>query len=315
MPGYYETYLRGLQQAVPMARLAEQERQNAFTQQFKARQLEGQESQRVDNARRLQDALSETKRHHGETEMNALRSALARAQGAANQGTWEPMSMGGKDVLFNKRTLEILDPASGQISSAKQPGANGGNAIIKPKALGNKEIEDLTADIQGAGKTTKARQLLMGQDVGTARGDPGATGLKGYIPDWLLQRMDSTGVDTRAAITDVGDMKVRERSGKAVPVKEFGRLKSFVPSITDSQSAGIKKLDQFDSEYQRMLQEKVQAFENAGYRVPIALKNQVQRYAAPEAAANPGGSPGGDPAALLQQLLAEQARRKQAVPQ
>lgn len=305
MPGYNETYLQGLVGTVPLIRLQEMERNNEFKRNLQAQQLSRQYDQmtmqdrsRMENQRRLAEVLGETKRHHVETENLGLKNMLSKMQGQLNVGNWQPMSRDGEDVMFNPRTLQVLNPRDGSITSMTNPGS----AVVKPRPLSSTDTEHLTTEIEGAGKATRAKELLLGNDVGTARGDPAATGLKGYLPDWLLQRIDSQGVDTRAALTDVGDIKVRERSGKAVPVKEFGRLKSFVPSITDTQSSAIKKLDQFDSEYKRMLSERVQALENSGARVPIPLKSQMERYS------QSGG--GNDRNALLQQLLEERARRQ-----
>lgn len=80
MPGYYETYLHGLGQLLPMARLQETERKNDFQQQMAVKALE----QKYENQRRLDESLNETKRSHGERENLALKGMMLRLQQQIN---------------------------------------------------------------------------------------------------------------------------------------------------------------------------------------------------------------------------------------
>lgn len=84
MPGYYETYLHGLQQAVPMARLAEIERQNAFRQQFQTRQLMGQEALRTQNLQRQTQADENRNTIAQQNQERMLKMLEARLAGAFN---------------------------------------------------------------------------------------------------------------------------------------------------------------------------------------------------------------------------------------
>jgi hypothetical protein len=94
-------------------------------------------------------------------------------------------------------------------------------------------------------KAETALALAEGKTVGGLVGDADATGWKGYAPDSLLQRVDEGGIDTRAAIADLGSMIIHERSGAAVTASEFPRLKPFIPTEKDDPPAVRKKLKRF----------------------------------------------------------------------
>lgn len=79
--------------------------------------------------------------------------------------------------------------------------------------------------------------------------DPNATGLKGYLPNQLLNRVDPDGVEARAAIADLGSLVIHSRSGAAVTAAEFPRLAPFIPSAKDDADTVKKKLRAFATVY------------------------------------------------------------------
>lgn len=95
-----------------------------------------------------------------------------------------------------------------------------------------------------------------------------ATGVKGYLPDPLLQRIDPNGVDTRAAVANLGSMVIHDRSGAAVTASEFPRLRPFIPSATDAPDVVKKKLTQFVTEYKKINQEMTEFYKESGYDIP-----------------------------------------------
>lgn len=95
-----------------------------------------------------------------------------------------------------------------------------------------------------------------------------ATGIKGYLPDAVLQRVDPKGVETRSAIANLGSMIIHDRSGAAVTVSEFPRLRPFIPLATDGPDVAEKKLKQFVTEYQKINQEMTEFYQQAGYTIP-----------------------------------------------
>jgi hypothetical protein len=88
----------------------------------------------------------------------------------------------------------------------------------------------------------RAISLLSGQDLPGMVADKNATGLKGYLPTGLLNRIDPSGVSARAEIADIGSLKIHDRSGSAVTVSESPRLMPFIPLTTDDRETALKKL-------------------------------------------------------------------------
>lgn len=91
--------------------------------------------------------------------------------------------------------------------------------------------------------------------IGGAPAQPGdnvdrqATGLKGYLPNQVLNRIDPQGVDARAALADLGSLVIHERSGAAVTAAEFPRLAPFIPTEKDDADTVKKKLQRFVQVY------------------------------------------------------------------
>jgi hypothetical protein len=84
------------------------------------------------------------------------------------------------------------------------------------------------------GKIDRAIALL--QQHGTA------VGLRRTLPDAVNQVVDPDGVDTRAAVSDIGSLLIHDRTGAAMSAAEAMRLKPFIPGPTDQSAAAIKKL-------------------------------------------------------------------------
>jgi hypothetical protein len=146
MPGYYETYLHGLNQAIPMARLAEQERQNAFRQNYQVRDLQSREAMRDYNQRRLEAAMEETARHHRTTEdrnTQALKLMMMRLQQQLGQGSFElKEDAEGNQWAYDKRTNTMKPVGVGGQQGAGAAGP--ATTFNAPKALPGAERENLS---------------------------------------------------------------------------------------------------------------------------------------------------------------------------
>ena len=94
----------------------------------------------------------------------------------------------------------------------------------------------------------RAINLLQGKDLPGMEGDVSATGLKGYLPTGMLNRLDPQGVSTRAEIADIGSLKLHDRSGAAVTASESPRLMPFIPLATDDAVTALKKLQRLKLE-------------------------------------------------------------------
>ena len=139
-----------------------------------------------------------------------------------------------------------------------------------PSALSTKYLEN----IQNLRKAERAAALLDGNSVSGMTGDVEATGNKGLlsnlgvIGDKVLNAFDPKGVDTRAAIGDLGSMVIHDRSGAAVTAAEFPRLRPFIPLASDSPEVARKKVKRFVQEYKAEVEAQKEFFTASGYKVP-----------------------------------------------
>jgi hypothetical protein len=69
-----------------------------------------------------------------------------------------------------------------------------------------------------------------------------AIGLKGNLGQTVLNRLDPKGIDTRAAIADIGSIVLHDRSGASVTIAESPRLLPFIPTPSDTYEAAKNKL-------------------------------------------------------------------------
>jgi hypothetical protein len=113
-------------------------------------------------------------------------------------------------------------------------------------------------------RAQKALDLVTGSNVGASNGDTEATGLKGYLPNTVLNRVDPEGVDARAALSDIGSMVIHDRSGAAVSATEFPRLQPFIPSVRDDAATVKKKLKLFVENYKAIVDDQAEFYRGSG---------------------------------------------------
>jgi len=188
-----------------------------------------------------------------------------------------------------------------------------GLSALREKDLSGKELEDLRDNMQGLEAAKRAYALMSGKTYEGVKGDTEATGLKGYVPNFILQRADSTGVPTRAALGNIGSLKIKQRSGGAVPAAEMERLNPFVPRETDDPEVARQKLAGFIREYTKMLQEDVGAFTESGRKIPVGLRKMIDERIT-SARGDIGGGSNEDAKAILQAIQAELANRQRNRP-
>lgn len=238
--------------------LADMDRMRQMTQpqrlswysQMLAMGLSSKEQADLDLRRATQ---SETARHNaaGETNQRATLDETTRAHRAS-----EGISVGNLNVSRRRLAMEQSAP-KGVVTQTDQgpmivnPRDGTAVPVIGPdrqpvgqplKALPAPVNEAIITNAQSLASLKKAMTLTEGKDVGTAKGDAAATGWKGFLPQSVLNRIDPSGVDTRAEIADIGSLKIHDRSGAAVTVSESPRLMPFIPNATDSREAAQKKL-------------------------------------------------------------------------
>lgn len=176
-----------------------------------------------------------------------------------------------------------LEPIPG---GPKDPNAQTGKPLPASTAKGH--LENLT----NLTRAETALSLVEGGSVGDATGDPNATGWKGLLPNGILNRMDPKGVDTRAAISDLGSLVIHDRSGAAVTAAEMPRLAPFIPSATDDPVTVKKKLRQFVHNYRGIVDSASEFYKASGYNVPTMPAQRAQPTA-PTGAPAPTGLPAG----------------------
>jgi hypothetical protein len=138
----------------------------------------------------------------------------------------------------------------------------------KGKALPGSVGQKFMENSQNLRMAERALDLISGKTVEGMKGDPNATGMKGYLPDAILQRTDPAGVETRAAIANLGSMIIHDRSGAAVTASEYPRLRPFIPTVNDDPPTIRKKLNQFVMEYKKINEEMADFYKETGYTVP-----------------------------------------------
>lgn len=168
----------------------------------------------------------------------------------------------GKAVKIDARTGAVIgeSPPKSAQAALKQLPVNAAKALLENST--------------NLRRAETALSLMEGKEVDGIKGDPNATGWKGFAPDPVLQRMDPAGIATRAAIADLGSLVIHDRSGAAVTAAEFPRLQPFIPSPRDDPSTVKKKLQNFVSVYRTLVNEQADFYEASGYSVPrTALKS------------------------------------------
>lgn len=118
------------------------------------------------------------------------------------------------------------------------PGPNNimaGSAALKKQIAANKSqllvIDDALAELE---KNPDA--------VGLKRGVGEIIPFMGGVQDQINQRFDPEGVGARAQIANIGSLKLHDRSGAAVTISEFPRLKPFIPTSADTPDAIRRKM-------------------------------------------------------------------------
>lgn len=132
-------------------------------------------------------------------------------------------------------------------------GASGGPVIVDKKAGTSREVtapaggDRLHMQPPGAVVTAHVENIKRKSNIADAldklKAHPSAVGLLRGVPDDVNQRVDPEGVPARAALADIGSLIIHDRSGAAVTVSEYPRLKPFVPKVTDTYDTVVKKLN------------------------------------------------------------------------
>ncbi len=234
------------------------------TEQLK---MQAEQVKQAEQVRQFGVTSAETQRSHQASEKNAAgHLGVAQANLGPSRERLNQEKAAPKGVIVQTDAGPVLtDPRTGQ--SIPLTGPDG--ATLGPK------LKDAPAAVQKAmiengtnlRRAERALALVQGTDVGEAKGDKAATGLKGYLPNQILNRIDPTGVDARAQIADLGSLVIHDRSGAAVTASEFPRLAPFIPTEKDDNASAQKKLKRFVQVYKEEIEATQQAYgPGSGFR-------------------------------------------------
>jgi len=169
----------------------------------------------------------------------------------------------GLQVLQTPDGTVVVDKKSRQSYPVAKPGvsvgATGGTGQLQPRASGNQKLQAMAIE-------NRNQMNVIDEAIRRIQTNPKALGAKNLLPDIIMQRADPEGVATRAAVADIGSLKIHERSGAAVTASESPRLMPFVPSVKDTPQAALDKLKRLRA----YLDQETQALEAAGAVVPKA---------------------------------------------
>lgn len=193
---------------------------------------------------------------------------LLKEQGDASKSPYLNLSAGGtayntsNDQSFMGNKLENVDAGGSVVTNLVNP--NKGTSTVvsttnktlsptqenpKLKQIPPQVNKAIIENAQNIKKVTDAITLLGGGTANGLQGDKAATGLKGYLPNPILSRIDEKGAPTRAAISDIGSLIVHDRAGSSVTISESPRLMPFIPAASDDPVIAKQKLQRLAAEY------------------------------------------------------------------
>jgi hypothetical protein len=214
---------------------------------------------------------------------NAATIMATALQGEKNRGQAE------RHFQQNQNTPQYMETDSGLVALPKKLGAGqvptgvpvmgtDGQPLSKPlKQVPASVNTAIIANSQAKNQLDRALKLLSGENIGNPaeggmQGDKAATGWKGMLPQAILNRVDPSGVATRAEIADIGSLKLHDRSGAAVTASESPRLMPFIPTASDDAATVKKKLERLKLEIDNESKAMGEFYgKDQGYRAPPTL--------------------------------------------
>ena len=161
----------------------------------------------------------------------------------------------GQTIYFNPKTRETVQgPQAAEAPLKPLPAAQSKAYLDNSTALAKLDAADAAMDSKGGRDAT-------GFVKGAVNAIPGG--------DKVLNYFDSGGTATRALVSDIGSLKIHDRSGAAVTAAEFPRLAPFIPQIGDDRATVKKKLANFRREYAIAQQDIEDYASSMGYKVPV----------------------------------------------
>lgn len=98
---------------------------------------------------------------------------------------------------------------------------------------------------------------------------PGMAG----VGNTASELLDPAGVPARAAVANIGSLKIHDRAGSATTASETPRLMPFVPQVHNDAKAIVQKLKEIKAEAIRRQDSIIELANNQGYKAPGKLSS------------------------------------------
>ena len=161
-------------------------------------------------------------------------TSMMRQPPAALPGQRTPVIPGMASVLDQTAAPSVAPTAAPMALPVGTPGT--------PVMGKQSELKPIPSNINLAILKNNQSIQQIDETIKLLQQNPSATGVKGYLPGFALNRMDPSGVEARAGVADIGSLVLHDRSGAAVTAAEAPRLVPFIPLPTDDNATVIKKL-------------------------------------------------------------------------
>lgn len=174
-----------------------------------------------------------------ESTLAKLRREMA-ALPPGDPGRAEYASMIRKEINFAPTNVGQGKPPAGY-----RYDSSGENLEVIPGGPADKQekLKPIPPQINTAIITNQQSIKKLEDGLKLLKDYPDAVGIKGGLPQSIVNRVDEKGIPVRAAIADIGSLVLHDRSGAAVTASEEPRLLPFIPTPSDTAKSAKEKLE------------------------------------------------------------------------
>lgn len=187
---------------------------------------------------------------------------LKEREFAPQRVTWTtvPMLVNGKQsMVMRSNDGQLLDAASGtdlreagarmepiplpdtfsqmagETPAGNIPLVGNRSGQVRDSGIAKPDVSDRTqAAVRREVSSNRAQIGVINEALAELAKYPEAVGLARMAGDAINQRVDPRGIPARAALSNIGSLRIHDRSGAAVTAKEFPRLRPFIPNVSDT---------------------------------------------------------------------------------
>lgn len=185
--------------------------------------------------------------------LELARKQAKDAEDARHNRAQEGLTARGQNMLDARSRAESAQPTvvqgdQGPLLVNRRTGQS--QPVIGPdgQPVGPR-LKDVPQTVVSAYVNNNAALKKIDDAIAAVKANPSAFGLKNYLGDTVMQRADAQGVRPRAIVSDIGSLKIHDRTGAAMSVGEAQRLKPFIPGATDDAATILTKLENLRNEY------------------------------------------------------------------